>query len=217
MKIHTIKSSTIIELSLLILLVTSTVYAQDGSYVKDGTYIGGYFTKNNMSGDFNNQILGNPLGEFIVPAEIDDGTGFGIVLGHRQQKVAFELGYQRSRHDLSLFVEDASYSVIDFNFKVDVFERNQIRPYVLFGFGFPWITIEDGLYDYYDDSVEDATYWGWALNAGAGVSYYFQPQWAVTGGLIYRWNWFTGAEGGSLQDTLLEKAFCFRIGLAYTF
>ena len=111
------------------------------------------------------------------------------------------------------------------NFKVDVFAHDQVRPYILFGFGFPWLTIENGLaeldYDYYLDdyvlSFEDETFFGFALNAGAGLAYYFHPQWAVTGGVIYRWNWFTSAEGSDLDDNLLERAFCFNVGIAYTF
>jgi hypothetical protein len=226
MKNQTKKFSTIIILSLLALLTTSAVYAQDGNgkrnYVNNGTYLGVYLTKNNMSGDFDGsgKYYTTTTELFDVP-DLDDGSGFGFVLGHRDQKAAVELGYQRSRHDTSSFFidmgeNDASYNVIDFNFKVDIFARNKVRPYILFGFGIPWLTIEDrGMIDL--GSYEDITYMGWALNAGAGAAYYFRPQWAVTGGLMYRWNWFTRAEGASLDESLFEKAFCFNIGVAYTF
>jgi hypothetical protein len=204
------------------------------SYVKEGAYLGIYFTQVNMSGDFDDTRAYSAPGEILDVPKVNDGTGFGVVLGARASKGAFEIGYQRSRHDTSATLlgeilgdsdTESTYNVIDFNFKIDVFARNQIRPYILFGFGIPWLTVENGLYevDYdYDTeeyvySTEDATFFGFALNAGAGVAYYFHPQLAVTGGLIYRWNWFTSAEGRSLDDNLLEKAFCLNIGIAYTF
>jgi hypothetical protein len=49
------------------------------------------------------------------------------------------------------------------------------------------------------------------------VAYYFHPQWAITGGVIHRWNWFGSVEGGSVDDSLLEKALGFTLGIAYTF
>ena len=230
MKFQIKKLLIIIVLNLFVFVVTSAVYAQGSKYVKEGSYLGGYLTNNQMFGDFDNTRSYYALDEILDVPYVDDGTGFGVVLGSRVPKGAVEFGYQRTRHDtisiLNMSEGEAFYNVIDLNFKVDVFARNRTRPYLLFGIGFPWLTIEDGLieldYDYgIDDyvisSVDDATYFGFALNAGAGVAYYFHPQWAVTGGLIYRWNWFTSAEGSSLDENLLERAFCLNIGIAYTF
>lgn len=224
MKLCTTKFTIIVLINLLVFFMTSTAYAQEDTqdeiYVKEGTYLGLYLTQNNMSGDFDDSTLFAAPGEILDVPDVDDGSGFGIVLGGRTPKGALEIGYQRSKHDVSgvLYGEgEATYNVIDFNFKIDVLKREKIRPYVLLGFGIPWLTIEDDLYNIVTGSSEDATFTGFALNAGAGVGYYFRPQWAVTGGVIYRWNWFSSAEGGSLDDSLSEKAFCFNIGIAYTF
>lgn len=226
MKLRMKNILTIIMLNLLFLVSASVVYAQGSSYVKEGAYLGVYFTDARMFGDFDNTVSYYGYDEIYEVPYVDDGTGFGVVLGARTEKGAVELGYQRTRHDtISLGGDKASYNIIDLNFKVDVFARDQVRPYILFGFGFPWLTIENGLaeldYDYYLDdyvlSFEDETFFGFALNAGAGLAYYFHPQWAVTGGVIYRWNWFTSAEGSDLDDNLLERAFCFNVGIAYTF
>lgn len=222
MKFQTTKFSTIIIVSLLAFIMTSAVYAEKQTYVKEGTYLGVFMTKNNMFGDFDDShLFGSDLtGEILGVPKVDEGTGFGVVLGGRGPKGAIELGYQRSRHDTSSFdfgESEAFYNVIDMNFKIDVFAKEQFRPYILLGFGFPWLTIENDLYDVYDDSFGDATFFGFALNAGCGVAYYFHPRWAVTGGVIKRWNWFTSAEGKSLEDTMFERAFCFNVGIAYTF
>jgi hypothetical protein len=226
MKLRMKNILTIIMLNLFFFVSASVVYAQGSKYVKEGAYLGIYLTDTRMFGDFDNTVSYYGYNDIYEVPYVDDGTGFGIVLGGRAQKAAFELGYQRTRHDtIALGGDEASYNIIDLNFKVDVFARDQVRPYVLFGFGFPWLTIENGLaeldYDYdlgdFVFSFEDETFFGFALNAGAGLAYYFHPQWAVTGGVIYRWNWFTSAEGISLEDNLLERAFCFNVGIAYTF
>lgn len=224
MKFNTKKFSTIIIISLLALIMTSAVYAQDAAYVKDGTYIGVFLTSNQMSGDFDGTSLGYVApGEFLDVPDVDSGSGLGILLGVRMPnaKGAVELGYQRSRHDTSsiwidMGANEAAYNVIDLNIKIDVLAREQIRPYILFGFGFPWLTVEDrGMID--GLTYQDATFTGLCLNVGAGAAYYFRPDLAVTGGIIYRWNRFSSAEGRSLPDSLIEKALCFRIGVNYTF
>lgn len=239
MKIHSNKFSTIIMLSLMTLLMASAVYAteepstspvapstsparpraHDATSIKEGTYIGLYLTSNQMSGDFDDSTSYSTYDEFLDVPDVDSGTGIGAVLGFRVPKGALELGYQRSSHDVSGVIHeegDAKYNIIDLNFKIDVLARNQIRPYLLFGFGFPWLTIENSLYDYYS-GWEDATFFGLALNVGAGAAYYFRPDLAVDGGILYRWNRFSSAEGKSLDESLIETTLCFRIGLAYTF
>lgn len=202
------------------LIAVSPVHAGDAGYVKEGTYLGASFIHNSMSGDFDDTIvLVGPSGGVDVP-DVDNGPGFGVVLGWRGEKVAMELGYQRSIHDtFSSFVDigesEAAYNVVDLNFKIDVFARNKLRPYILLGLGIPWLTIEDSATA--GEGLEDATFFGYCLNAGAGVAYYFRPQLAVTGGLIYRWNRFTSAEGTSLEDSLSEGALGLTVGIAYTF
>ena len=237
MEFHTKKFSTIIIVSLLTVIMTSAVYAdvippvtppEQETYgafsIKDGTYIGAFVTLNQMSGDFDDSTWGRSGSDIYDYPDVDNGTGLGVLLGFRAgRKMAVELGYQRSRHDASGEAYgdgDATYSEIDLNIKIDVFARDRIRPYILFGLGVPWLTVEDGLYTYPygPEDVEDETFVGFGLNIGAGAAYYFRPDLALTGGVIYRWNRFSSVSGsGSLDDALIEKALCFRIGVAYTF
>lgn len=193
---------------------------EDSDAVKNGFYLGAMFAYNNMSGDFDDSTYFVSYSDAYDVPDVDSGSGFAVVGGCRADRFAFELGYQRTSHDTSssfsdMAESDASYSVIDLNFKIDVLAKSKLRPYVLFGFGIPWLTIEDGSTD--GESYEDETFVGFCLNAGAGVAYYFRPQWAVTGGLIYRWNWFSSVEGESLDDSLSESALGFTVGVAYTF
>jgi hypothetical protein len=181
---------------------------------------------NNMSGDFDDtRYLVSSSGAYDVP-DVQGGTGFGIVAGWRESRGALEFGYQRSNHNtFSSFGDigesEASYNVIDMNFKMDVFQKidvlaqNRLKPYILLGLGLPWLTIKDSMTE--GGSLEDETFWGFALNMGAGMAYYFHPQWAVTGGVIYRWNWFGSVEGTELANSLSESALGFTVGVAYTF
>ena len=217
MKVQTKKFSTIIILSLLISVMTSAIYAKDDAYVKEGTYLGIFRTQNQMSGDFKGiTYLSTPSKFYDVP-NLESGDGFGVVLGGRASDGSFEFGYQRSRHDTSSLLfgySEASYNLIDMNFKFDCFAQERIKPYILFGFGYSWLTIEDGSYN---GSYDDATYHGFAWNMGAGAAYYFHPQWAVTGGVTKRWNGFGTVDGVEIADSLSENTFCFNIGIIFTF
>lgn len=214
------------------LAMACPVHAEDSNhvkkkvptYVKEGTYLGAFFVYNDMIGEFDGHHFFTADEVYTVP-HVDNGPGFGIVIGGRTDNGAVELGYQRSSHDtsylstsyLNIIKSKATYNVIDLNFKIDVFARKQLRPYILFGVGIPWLTIKDGAYRHYAAPHEDETFIGVDLNLGAGVAYYFQPQWALTGGVIYRWNWFSYVEGNKMSDSVLEKAFGLTAGITYTF
>lgn len=205
---------------MLCFTMATPVKADDSEYVKNGLYLGVLFAYNGMSGDFDDSVFyTNGSTVYDVP-DVDDGMGFGLILGTRTSKGALELGYQRTSHDTnSSFVDigksTAYYNVIDLNFKFDVFAQKQLKPYFLVGLGIPWLTIEDSQTN--GVTYEDETFVGFDLNLGAGMAYYFHPQWAITGGVIYRWNWFGSVDGESIDNSLLEKALGLTVGITYTF
>ena len=201
--------------------------AEELDGVKNGFYLGAMFAYNGMSGDFDDTMYfesedESDLDVFSVP-DVDSGAGFGVFFGRRYDKISFEVGYQSTFHDASSVIPgigetDAAYNVVDLNVKIDVFAQNRLRPYILLGGGIPWLTIDDAMSD--DDGVtweKDLKYVGYCLNAGVGVAYYLDPQWALTAGLIYRWNWFTHGENGRLDEDLSQRALGLTLGLAYTF
>jgi opacity protein-like surface antigen len=156
---------------------------------------------------------------YDVP-DVQDGDGFYVALGGRSNTFSYELGYQRTVHDTSSSFVDigdstATYNVVDMNMRFDVFARQQIRPYLLAGIGFTWIDIDDSSTDGF--TYDDETFSGFALNAGAGIAYYMLPQWALTAGIVYRWNWYDSVESKDLDDDLKERALGFTAGMTYTF
>lgn len=177
-----------------------------------------------MSGDFDDTRFFVVPGKLFDVPEVDSGVGFGIVAGSRSGRLALELGYQRSSHDThSSFVDmgeggesTAAYNVIDLNFKIDLLTKYRFRPYILFGFGIPWITIEKSAVTA-GGQFEDETFIGFNLNVGTGMAYYIRPQWALMGGIIYRWNRFSSVEGEDLETSLTENVIGLNAGIAYTF
>lgn len=215
------------------LVLVCPARAGESEYVKDGYYLGAMLTHNNMSGDFEGLSAYYGKGDLddeivnedvIFVPEVDNGVGFGIVLGRRLDKLSFEVGYQRTAHDTLFDDSDAAYNVVDLNVKIDVFAKDRLRPYVLLGGGLSWLTIENNTFepdnstpDPEDGTWDDTKFSGFCLNAGVGVAYYFDPQWALMAGLIHRWNWFNYGDGASLDPDLKERALSLTIGLAYTF
>lgn len=207
------------------LVLVCPARAQESGDVKKGFYLGAMFVHNSMSGDFDSfSILTEEgddelEGDIVFRPELDDGAGFGLILGRRYETISFEIGYQRTAHDTSFGPgdeDDAVYNVVDLNIKIDVFAQNKLRPYVLLGGGFPWLTVDGGTLDD-DGSLDDSRYYGFCLNAGVGVAYYFDPQWAITGGLIHRWNWFTHVDNFRVDDDITERALGLMLGVTYTF
>lgn len=222
---------------LMLCLVPACPTRGEGSeYVKDGFYLGALFAHNSMDGDFDDTYTisyrdSDRTDEFDVP-DVDDGAGFGLVIGRRFDWMSLEFGYQNTTQDTysSLWTLDgeevvlligdseATYQVFDLNVKIDVFARDRFRPYVLLGGGLTTLDIEDsrsegpGL-----PWNKEAEYSGYCLNAGVGAAYYFHPQWAVMGGLIHRWNTFNHLKGARLDNNIHERALGFTLGLAYTF
>lgn len=242
---HAKRRSMTIIISLLVFVMTSAVYAQDGDYIKEGWYVGVFSTQVLMSGDFNGSGGYDDMGELLAVPDIANDTGLGFVFGAKGSGVAFELGFQRSDHKTSSLLlqpvytsegpvlfegGETSYNVIDLNLKIDVFPQKQFRPYILLGLGYSWITIENGLFDYTEDlwsvepgdedelkgSFEDTTYGAFNVNLGFGVAYYFHPQWAITAGVIHRWNRFEPWDI-FLDDALTENTFTVNVGITYTF
>lgn len=231
------KAAVVVCLTLGLVAAYST-RAEGSEYVKDGFYLAGMFAYNSMSGDFDDTHVityeeeSDRTDVFDVP-DVDDGGGFGLVIGRRYDWISLEFGYQRTTQDTfsSLWTLDdedevvlligdseATYQVFDLNVKIDVFAQDRLRPYVLLGGGLCSLDIEDSRSEGPGQPWDkEAEYSGYCLNAGLGTAYYFHPQWAVTGGLIHRWNTFNHVKGARLANNIHERALGFTVGIAYTF
>lgn len=217
----------IIVLSFLVFVLPSFLYAEDEKNnlksfnIKNGTYLEIFGVQNRVGKDFYGTYLTSTEAVADVP-DVDPGGGFGISLGQRGERGAFEISYQRSDHDTHSYFTDIGdqkgyLNIIDFNIKVDVCAKERVRPYFLLGFGFPWLTITDSYMDVYDDSLQNETFLGISGNVGCGLAYFLTPRLCITGGMAYRWMFFTSVKGYSIEENLSAGGPCLRLGLAYTF
>lgn len=188
--------------------------------VEDGLYLGLFVAQTPLGGDFDGDSYYTNTADYEIyyPTELDDGIGFGLTLGTRSGKSSFELSYQRTTHDQTQYPGDKAYlNAIDFNAKFDIFAKDQLRPYLLLGCGIPWLTCDNCTYDIYADEWDDTTYLGVSLNGGIGLSYYLNPKFCLTGGILYRWMSFFSADGCSLDENLNASEIGFTAGAALTF
>jgi opacity protein-like surface antigen len=170
-------------------------------------------------GDFDDTVLlWDPnTGEVIDVPELDDGYGFGVALGVAGEGFTMELAYQRTMHDTtSILLGDskATFNSIDLNFKVDLLKR-PLRPYIQFGLGVPWLTIDDAVISH--AGYKDATFVGLGLGVGGGVSYSITRHLVAGAGVAYRYNWIFNVEGTALEDKLSLHTVSGTVGLSYIF
>jgi hypothetical protein len=201
--------------------LSSYVYAEESSFsMKTGAYVALSWVHNSIGGDFDDSMFYYGTSALYNVPEVDSGTGFAIALGGKSEKGAIELSYQRSTHDTHTAFTDigdqkAEYNVVDINFKIDVFAKNRIRPFILFGFGFPWLTIENNMTD--GVTYSDEKFTGISGNIGVGIAFYFHPKWCLNGGLLYRWQSFSRIEGIKLDENVGGSGASYTFGIAYTF
>ncbi len=187
----------------------------------DGFYVTGYWIANNtLDGDFNDTTYyTTDSAIYDVPA-IDDGQGFGVSLGVSTPGASLEISYLRTSHNTHSSFTDigdqqGTFNAIDLNLKIHLIKESRFRPYVLLGFGFPWITVENSVYE--NGSYSDETFTGISANVGAGLAFYLTPQAFVNAGVMQRWSFFNDVEGMGLDENLNASSFSFLLGFGYTF
>lgn len=214
------KAALFIVLVFVLIDIVTPISAEESAfYTQDGLYLEIFGVRNSVGKDFDDSIsLLTSSALYDVP-DVDAGNGFGISLGAKKKNTAFEFSYQRSTHDTSssyvgIGDQTGYLNIFDMNAKIDIFAKEQVRPYLLLGFGIPWLTITDSMYD---GSYDDETFIGLSGNLGAGLAYYLNPRVCLTGGMTYRWMIFTSVDGVEIEDDLSAGGPCFRLGLAFTF
>jgi hypothetical protein len=133
--------------------------------------------------------------EVTVLPELSSATGLAVAVGWRGGRGAIEAGYARGVHR-GTFDREAHRSVlssIDLTGKAFLFKDSVVQPFVLGGFGFPWLSVEDGSAT--TTQLGDAVFRGGSVTAGGGVAVYVHPRVALTIGYDYRFLWLLRAKG----------------------
>lgn len=190
---------------LIVCIVPSAARSQDyQGFAKVGGYAGGSFVPAfTLDGEtfdgftYYQEIDGD---EIALLPKLDKQRMFRGILGHRGEKAAIELSYERTNHNGS-FAEvgtgHATFQQVNVDARFFFLTRTRVQPYFMVGAGFPWLTIKDGsfLADQPEAGVGDGTFRGYALNTEVGVTVYPHPQIGVVVGYGYRPIWFDRGTG----------------------
>jgi hypothetical protein len=193
----------------MVCAVPLAAWSQDQQgFAKVGGYAGGSFLPTfTLDGEtFNGLTYYKEIDgdEVALLPKLDKQKMFRGVLGHRYEKAALELSYERTSHNGTfgdVGTGQATFQQLNVDTRFFFLTRARVQPYMLLGGGFPWLTIKDSsfLADQPDAGVGDSRFKGYALNTEAGVTVYQHPQVGIVLGYGYRPMWFDRATG--ISDT----------------
>jgi hypothetical protein len=140
--------------------------------------------------------------EMVILPRLDTQNMIRGILGFRGSKGAFELSYERTRHNGTFLdaIGTATFQAVNADGRFFFLTRNRIQPHVLVGGSIPWFTVKDG--SFLHDEVSNARFRGFGVNTEAGVTFYLQPRVGISAGYAYRVMWFDRVTG--VTDTLYE-------------
>jgi hypothetical protein len=140
--------------------------------------------------------------EVMILPKLEKKNLIRAILGHRWEKGAFEVSYDRTKHD-GLFLGEsgeATFQAVNFDGRFFMLTQGPVQPHVLVGGSIPWLRIKDG--SFLDPVVGDARFRGYGVNTEAGVTMFPHPKVGVSVGYSYRVMWFDRASGAT--DKLFE-------------
>ena len=187
---------------------------------KSGFYIGAMFPYVNIDGDFDDETILIGDGEGIALTELEEGSGWGAVVGVRGSHGAFEVSYQKTDHDADLLGTDGEFNTVNLDFKLFLLPKEYVQPMLLFGLAVPWLDIEDNSINT-EEEIGDSEFRGIGFNLGGGLSAYPFERVGLHGTLGYRFAEVNSAKGvnrdrGSVDDVDFDGWFS-SVSVTYTF
>jgi hypothetical protein len=161
-------------------------------------------------------ILAN-AGDLLVVPSLGDDYGFAVSIGHASTKHSIEISFVRSSHFSSAtilvpgrpapsvvrFEGETVYNRVNIDYRRILTRRWRAQPFLLFGFGFPWLKVTEG--GFVQGEVVDASYSGLGGDAGAGLSFFAHPKISVHVGAIYRFDFLLSGRGGDRDWAFIEE------------
>ena len=175
-------------------------FAKEGGYVGVTSLLGFTFDGNVFDGESAYVEIGGD--EVMILPKLEKKNLIRAILGHRWERGAFEVSYDRTKHD-GLFQGEsgeATFQAVNFDGRFFMATGSPVQPHVLVGGSIPWLRIKDG--SFLDPVVGDARFRGYGVNTEAGVTVFPHPKVGVSVGYSYRVMWFDRASGAT--DKLFE-------------
>lgn len=187
--------------------------------VKAGPYIGLQYGHNQMGGELDDTLVLTGPGEVIDVPRVKAGGGAGIVWGFRTAGGGGgEIGWHQSRHrttSILLGESRASLSVLDFDARYGLYNKDPMRAWVLFGFALQRMTIERSRVT--NTARTDATYNGYGFNLGVGGAVHPTDAFGVTLDIFWRRRTFTSVQGTSIDGDLDGSGPALRLGVVWSY
>ena len=197
--------------AICLLAMAVPVYGQDGSFAKNGVYVGASgapnFTLDGVTFDgssFYQKVDGD---EILILPRLERKNTFRGIAGVRSGRGAFEVSYEQTNHPGTFMglTGEATFHSLNFDERIYALTRGRIQPYGLLGLSLPWLTVTDG--SFLHDDVADGSFRGFGLNTEAGVAVYPHSRLGVSIGYRYRTMWFDSARGVSHTTYKLRPRF----------
>ena len=194
---------TLVAVPALILTGAAPALSQEAQhgYAKEGGYFGVTgllgFTFDGHTFDGESAYVEVDGDEVMILPKLEKKNLYRVILGHRWEKGAFEVSYDRTKHDGVFLGEtgEATFQAVNFDGRFFMATQGPVQPHVLVGGSIPWLNIKDG--SFLDPLVGDARFRGYGVNTEAGVTVFPHPKVGVSIGYSYRVMWFDRASGAS--------------------
>lgn len=181
-------------------------YAKEGGYVGVSGLLGFTFDGNTFDGE--TAYIEVDGDEIMILPLLDKKNLIRGILGHRWEKGAFEVSYDRTKHT-GTFLDEAAiettFQAVNLDGRFFLATQGPVQPHVLVGASIPWLRIKDG--SFLDPTVGDARFRGYGVNTEAGVTVYPHSKVGVSVGYSYRVMWFDRASGASDRLFYLRPRF----------
>lgn len=189
-------------------MLSAPVWAQEESgFAKNGGYVGisGILDFSFGGETFDGQtVYKQENGEEILILPKFDGAHNALraVVGMRQGWGAFEVSYDRTKHNGTFlgYSGEGTFHALNFDYRVFLLNRSRIQPHLLLGGSIPWMTVKNG--SFLDPNVGDGSFRGFGVNTEAGVTVYPLARVGISTGYRYRVMWFDSASG--VTDTTYQ-------------
>ena len=212
----------------LIVIFATPAFSQEGphGYAKEGGYVGvsgllGFTFDGNVF-DGETVYIEEGGDELMMLPKLEKRNLFRAILGHRWEKGAFGVSYDRTKHTGTFLDEsaEATFQAVNFDGRFFLATHGPVQPHVLAGGSIPWLRIKDG--SYLDPVVKDARIRGYGVNTEAGVTVFPHPKVGVGIGYSYRVMWFDRASGATdrlfdLRPRFRETASGLAMSALFTF
>jgi opacity protein-like surface antigen len=183
------------------------------------------YVNHSIGGEFDGQSFLYTKEEIFLIPKIRNASGFEIATSFVSNKGKIQLGYVRSKHEISFLNAEgeALFHMFSVDFYYNLLTKRLVKPYVLLGGGFTWLDVKDGSATIETNpKVSNAVFSGGGFNIGAGLEFFLSRNLLIDADVVFRrigYSHVNGAKDKSveLEELLNGSGTSFNVGVLYSF